>query len=320
MMNTDNFKHYIRYLVARFRRKIKEAQDSKNHSSSAEDDAYKMGYLMALYEIVDEMRFSASDFDIERKDTGLEYTFSETYVNLLMNLSYISAKRYQKRIKFNDKDYAGEFHQLNDHTLNHCERLHVLAEFNEKCQALLVKLYCHLEPYFQNYDGMYESDKKQSWKEIVAIAKEILNAFEFHNKPRLLKSDFAIELSKKECEYLSQAPFLPKFLKKWYFSDEKTSFHFEIHPPHADEIRDLCRTQLQNIAFDKESEPTEEVKILEALIDKLCVGFFNGERKENRLSRMINNLVLAKDVLKAFIMNKINLGSRKNDNRQRQSD
>lgn len=176
----EKFKHYAQYLVAKLKRKIKEAQSSRNCSSTPEDSAYKMGYLMALYHVIDEMKSWSRDFDIENEDIGLQYEFTESASNFFVNLSYISENLYQKRIKFEEtKDYEGEFNQLNECILDQCETILTFSEFKEKYQTLLMKFYAHIEPYYQDYDALYDDQKKQSWEELVEIAKEILIAFEF---------------------------------------------------------------------------------------------------------------------------------------------
>jgi len=111
----DRLRYYIWCLVARFKRKIKETQNNKNHAIRLEDHAYKMGYLMALNHIIDDMKLWTRDFNIEEEDIGLAYDYKEILTNFLSNLSYISEENYQKRINFEEeKDYDGEFNQLND--------------------------------------------------------------------------------------------------------------------------------------------------------------------------------------------------------------
>lgn len=164
-MDAENLKHYIWLLVAKFKREIKEAQDNKNHSLGPEDDAYKMGYLMAYYDIIVSMRVWASEFDINAEEIGLGYSLSETYVNFLLNLSFASQNLYQKRINLKkEKNYDGEFDQLNDNLIDQCELLHILAKFDKDRESLLLKFYNHLEPLYQDYVGIYPSDRKRTWK------------------------------------------------------------------------------------------------------------------------------------------------------------
>ena len=277
----EKLRYYICYLVARLKRKIKEAQNNKSHASRLEDHAYKMGYLMALNHLVEDMQLSTRDFNIEEEEIGVAYDYKDILTNFLFNLYFISEDNYQKRINFKEeKDYDGEFNQLNDLMIDQCEILHVLVKFEEKQEALLAKFYCHLEPLFQDYEGLDEFQRKESWKEIVDIAKEILKAFDFQKYPDL-PTELEVGLSKKEYEYLAQTFFLPKMLKRMFFTQEQScfvdkqtddSYMIKIPPCWADEIRNLCTTQLQVNRFDKNYALTSEGKILESLVDKFFIG------------------------------------------------
>jgi len=193
-----------------------------------------MGYLMALYNMIDDMGVFTSHFDIEREEVGLGYNIKEMLINFLKNLSYISDDSYQKRIDFKEpKNYEGEFNQLNDLLVDQCEMLHVLGDFEEKYEKLLSKFYCHLEPFFQDYDGMYEPDRKESWEEIVEIAKEILEAFDYRPNQKLEQEDSetslltSVYLNKEEYNYLLQAAFLPKMLKKRMLETQDEKYLFK---------------------------------------------------------------------------------------------
>ena len=274
MMSEEKFRNYTCYLAACFKAKIKEAQNNKNKSLTLEDDAYKMGYLMALYNVVDDMTVFTSRYGIEEKHIGLDDKFKEMLTYFLSNLSYITEKSYQKRIRFDQpENYAGEFNQLNDYLIDQCEYLTVFYPLTKIQEELLAKFYMHLEPFFQDYEGFDKKQRKRYWKEIVEIAKEILEAFNFQKKINTTL-DFEVELNQIEYDYLLQATFLPKTLKKCFFSVNQTPDKHQLKtaPIFADEIRNLCGTQLQLYGFDENYEPSPEGKILESLIDKFFIG------------------------------------------------
>lgn len=279
MFSEERFKHYVWYLVAKFKSQIKQAQNNKDQSHGEKDGIYKMGYLMALYNMIDSMKVFASDFDIEREEIGLGYNMKEVLINFLKNLSYISDGIYQKRLNFKQpKNYEGEFNQLNDLLLDQCEILYALGEFEEKYKALLSNFYCHFEPFFQDYDGMYETDRKESWEEIVEIAKELLEAFDYRPNQSLETEDsetsslMPVYLTEEEHHYLLESAFLPKMLKKSLKETQDKKYLFEGHPYWMDEIRNLCGIQLQVAGFNENYAPTPEGKILEDLVDKFYIG------------------------------------------------
>lgn len=279
-MNEKKFNHYVWYLIARFKSKIKQAQNNKRQSNGMADDIYKMGYLMALYNLIEDMEVFTSYFGITREEVGLGCDIKEVLKNFLNNLSYISDDSYQNRIDFKrPKDYEGEFNQLNDILIDQCEVLHMLGIFDGRCKQLLSNFYCHIEPFFQDYDGMYEPERKESWEEIVDIAKEILEEFDFRLNQKLDQENSetlpprSIHLNKEEYDYLSQASFLPKILKKMMIpATPAEKGRIEGLPYWIDEIRNLCKIQLQVTGFNKSYESTPEGKILEDLVDKFYIG------------------------------------------------
>lgn len=80
-----------------------------------------------------------------------------------------------------------------------------------------------------------------------------------------------ITLSLQEIQFILMTLPLPTHLK-----DELARLRYEsnksISDDMADELRDLCTERLDAHGFDASYAPTEEGKILEALIDKLFVG------------------------------------------------
>ncbi|MEM8629052.1 MAG: hypothetical protein AAGF04_03145 [Chlamydiota bacterium] len=133
MFSEERFKHYVWYLVAKFKSKIKQAQNNKDQSHGEKDAIYKMGYFMALYNMIDSMKVFASDFDIEIKEIVFGYNIKDMFINFLKNLSYTSNDSYQKRLDFKQtKNYKGEFYQLNDLLVNQCEMIQVFGDFEEK--------------------------------------------------------------------------------------------------------------------------------------------------------------------------------------------
>lgn len=116
-------------------------------------------------------------------------------------------------------------------------------------------------------------------KKIIKIAKELLEVLDFQGKPRLLKDQLDINLTKDEFDYLTNAPFLPKKCRKFRFSPPYLEgVVVKIYPHDADEIRTLCSIQLQVNGYDEKKELTPEGKLLESIIEKLFVGFYKVER------------------------------------------
>lgn len=82
-----------------------------------------------------------------------------------------------------------------------------------------------------------------------------------------------IELNKNEFNYLCKASFLKDRYRKILFASEHRTDHYSlsISEEQADEIRDLCGTQLQIAGFNDNYELTPEGEILESLIDKFLI-------------------------------------------------
>lgn len=80
-----------------------------------------------------------------------------------------------------------------------------------------------------------------------------------------------ITLSPQEIQFMLRVLPLPTHIK----SELERLIHESnksISDDMADELRDLCTERLDTHGFDASYAPTEEGKILEALIDKLFVG------------------------------------------------
>lgn len=267
------FQYYVCYLIARLKTKVRKTQKHKEHAQQEKDDIYALGYLMALYDVIDDMTVFAADFDIDMREIGLDCNIKEILENFLKNLSYISDSSYQKRVQFKESEqHDGEFDQLNDLLIDQCEILNAQGTFDKNRTALLSRFYRHLEPFFQDHDTLSKSQKEKSWKEIVGIANAILATFSSTSDHRpepeasLLTS---IHLTKKECEYIEKAEFIPKRLKTMVVKkiDGEKPF-FEGSLTWVDEMRNLFHIQSQVLGFHTDSNQTSERNLLETLEDK----------------------------------------------------
>lgn len=79
-----------------------------------------------------------------------------------------------------------------------------------------------------------------------------------------------IRLSPEDIYYIIKHLALPAHLKSAL--DQAQQNGGEISDDDADSLRDLCGDRLQTHGFDRNYEPTEEGRSLEALVDKLFIG------------------------------------------------
>ena len=107
------------------------------------------------------------------------------------------------------------------------------------------------------------------WTKITIMANEVLQAFGYQRDQNI-----KIKLSKPEYTYLCLAMFIKKRHKESLFSAQQVNdVHLiNISEDQANEIRDLCRKQLQITGFNENHELTPEGEILDSLIDKFVIG------------------------------------------------
>ncbi|NGX37094.1 MAG: hypothetical protein K1000chlam2_00244 [Chlamydiae bacterium] len=107
----------------------------------------------------------------------------EPLENFLKNLPHIFDEKYQEKnwIK-RERDHHGEFDQFLNSLCDDCEDcLHIYnpLNLNKKQLQAMLKFYSHFEPFYQDYEGLYNDQKSSEWKKILKAAKEILKAFNY---------------------------------------------------------------------------------------------------------------------------------------------
>ena len=70
-MKNDKFKNYLHDLGVLIKEKANQAKIDKDISSNSDDSDYQIGYLMALYEVIDIMKQQAIAFNITGDNIGL---------------------------------------------------------------------------------------------------------------------------------------------------------------------------------------------------------------------------------------------------------
>lgn len=72
IMTNDEYKNYVYDLGSLLKEKAKEAKKEKDAATNTAEADFKLGYLMAMHEVVSLMKQQADAFGIEQESLGLE--------------------------------------------------------------------------------------------------------------------------------------------------------------------------------------------------------------------------------------------------------